>query len=105
MSMFTNVSDYLDWVHEMLGIGAKEAGKTFGMSLAVVAGVIMAVSIPSVIGITIVHFIRRRREHGQQPGFVQGAQTYNKRGMNPGREESGEPEFVRRARERQREGK
>jgi hypothetical protein len=103
--MFTNVSDYLDWVHEMLGISAKEAGKTYGMSLIVVAGVIMAVSIPAVIGIVITHFLHKRREQSGQPGFVQSSQRPVKREMSPGREESGEPEFVRRARERQREGK
>ena len=105
MSMFTNVSDYLDWVHESIQMGGREAGKTFGLSLVLVVGVITAISIPAVIGITLTHFLHKRREQSGQPGFVQRSQRPMKRETSPGREESGEPEFVRRARERQREGK
>ena len=117
MSIFTNVSDYLNWVSETIQTGAKEAGKTLGMSIAAALGVIMFISIIAAITLTISHFIRGRREDDQQPGFVQRAQKHTSdpdflkkaREKQSDSDYSGkggrsEPEFVRRAREQQKKG-
>ena len=116
MSIFTSVPDYLNWIHESIQTGAKQAGKTYGMSMIVVMGIIMPVSMIAVVTLTISHFIRRKREKGQQPEFVQRAQKHSNDPdfLKKARERSDtdysgkggrpEPEFVRKAREQQKKG-
>lgn len=115
MSLFTSTQDFLQWIYDSFETGFKHAGKTFGMSLIAVIGIIIPISLIAVITLTITHFIRKKRGQQQQPGFVQRANQKERAGvivkpepdfLKKARQQTGagnisEPDFVRKAREKQ----
>jgi len=82
----------LAWVHATIGIGAKQIGRTMGVSMIAVLGVILLVGVIAMITLPISYALRRRAGRNAQPDFVQRAAK-----------QGGDPDFLKKARERQAE--